>query len=183
MTDTKENEIPPFGDFLNCGIQLMKSERAVKVQVTTKVIDKYFQENLNLTEDMAHDFRYSQIKDLTKMFLKIIDLLKDTRLPWETNYHNHKDKFKNFNQTITPEIFDKFDPHGIMVLYIISHEFLWVNDMYYDNDTFSEIAENHLLSLIHNLQRDAYSNEPDPLLSHIINRCQKVLDTIKKSSL
>ncbi len=189
MTNTS-NPMPAFGDFVNVGIQFMKTERASKIQVTNTVFNKAMENKLPLTDKVKwlsyktyvggfKDYCHEYLISLTKTILSSIELIYNTKNPLKTKYKEEdiKNKFKDINKTITVELFKKLDPNNLTILTIVCDEIAFLDYAKNSNLNINFYRTVFLKDLRH-VHDKAYPNEPDPLLTYIINQCQAMFDYI-----
>ncbi len=193
MTNTS-NPMPAFGDFVNVGIQFMKTERASKIIVSSQVFENYIIDNLKLsTEAKSLYYKiyskggklycYEYLISLLKEIFNAMELINNTYLPLRTKYNEKpiKQKFKDINETITVELFKKLDPNNLTILNLFCNE-IALSDREKNSNLTILFYRTVFLKDLRHVHEISYPNKPDPLLTHIINQCQAMFDYITNGS-
>ena len=199
-------KLPSFGKILNESIQLMKSNLAVKKPVTQSAFHKHIDSRLSITkeqksleflstadielanededEDVSLTSCYDEIVNLVVLILDAVGLIENSFFNLISNYDNKTLDFLNINETITPEVFDKIDIDNRFCLWLITSEMSDYTQMELDKGCLGDtkMVRSILFKQYERLNKAAYGEDLDPLLTHLINKCNDTLSLILGSN-
>lgn len=199
-------KLPSFGKILNESIQLMKSNLAIKKPITSSAFHKHIDSRLSITkeqksleflstadielanenedEDVSLTCCYDEVVSLVILILDAIGLIENSFFNLVSNYDNKTLDFLNINETITPEVFDKIDIDNRCCLWLITSEMNDYTQMEVDKGCLGNTTRirSSLFKQYERLNKAAYGEDLDPLLTHLINKCKGVLSLMLGSN-
>lgn len=190
---TNQNQLPPFGDLLNAGIQTIKglSRRAsISQNMFYREFDKHAQitqEHKKITFMSRLDIRlentdgtscYDNLTSLVLLSLSAIGLIKEYCFNLQPHIDQNFASFIPFNEQITPRNLHMIDPMGKIFFWLAQDSFSdYIHDYGYlgTNDCVSNLKrfDERAYSDLKNLNITAYGSKGDPLINYIISEATR----------